>query len=215
MALSVAEQNRRIRKLYPDFELVLDCGFMGVWEGPLTPVNRTYTVRITYVAYNLFDGFVLGNPRESVVVLDPPIGSDPRDTGERAQHTYYWDRHPDFPRLCLHDPLADDWNPGMYIAETIIPFIIDWLFWHEDWVATGVWRGKGRHPEAPSEPATPAAASADNSRRARRFADRFGFAGAYPQFSSHHRYDSGPNHLLCAPGVMANTGATFEVTYNV
>ena len=102
MPLSIAKQDRRIRQLYPAFRLVLDCGFMGVWEGPLTPINKTYQVRITYLAYNVFDGFTLGNPIESVVVLDPLIGRDPRGTGERAQHVYYWDRHPDFPPLCLH-----------------------------------------------------------------------------------------------------------------
>lgn len=213
MALSVGEQNRRIRKLYPDFELVLDCGFMGVWEGPLAPVSRTYRVRITYVAYNLFDGFVLGNPRESVVVLDPPIGGDPRGTGERAQHTYYWDRHPDFPRLCLHDPWADDWNPDMHIADTIIPFVIDWLFWHEDWVATGVWRGKGRHPEAPAEPVASTAEIGDG-RGFMRLADQVGLAGAYPGLSSQRRFDSGPNHLLCAPQVAANGASDFKETRN-
>ena len=50
MPLSIAKQDRRIRQLYPAFRLVLDCGFMGVWEGPLTPINKTYRVRITCFA---------------------------------------------------------------------------------------------------------------------------------------------------------------------
>ncbi|MDR3473584.1 MAG: hypothetical protein P4M09_18150 [Devosia sp.] len=195
MPLSIATQDRRIRQLYPKFRLVLDCGFMGVWEGPLTPVNKTYTIRITYLAYNVFDGFFLGNPIESVIVLDPPVGHDPRGTGERAQHVYYWDRHPDFPRLCLHDPVAGDWNWNMYIAETLIPFTIDWLLWHEDWVATGVWRGKGRHPEAPSasssnEPEAISDYPGASTARLRldvafhRLATRAGLAGAYHWMSS-------------------------------
>ncbi|MGV8856380.1 MAG: hypothetical protein ACOH2L_17265, partial [Devosia sp.] len=49
MALSVAEQHRRIRKDYPDFKLVCDLGFMGVWEGHLTPIFQKYKIRITYV----------------------------------------------------------------------------------------------------------------------------------------------------------------------
>lgn len=190
MPLSVARQDRRIRELYPKFRLVLDCGFMGVWEGPLTPISKTYTIRITYLAYNVFDGFVLGNPIESVVVLDPPVGRDPRGTGERAQHVYYWDRHPDFPRLCLHDPLATDWNWNMPIAESLIPFAIDWLLWHEDWVATGLWRGKGRHPEPPAPTIRNRDAAPGNrrlsdlSRAFHRFAQRAGLAGAYPSLNS-------------------------------
>ncbi len=189
MPLSVADQDKRIRQLYPEFRLVLNCDFMGVWEGPLTPVSKTYQIRITYLAYNVFHGFMLGNPIESVIVLNPPIGRDPRGTGERAQHVYYWDRHPDFPRLCLHDPVANDWHWNMLIAETLIPFAIDWLFWHEDWVATGLWRGKGRHPEPPqtrqlasndrqvasSSPASEASPTAGFHR----LAVRAGIAGAY------------------------------------
>lgn len=193
MPLSIAKQDRRIRQLYPEWRLVLDCGFMGVWEGPLTPINKTYQVRITYLAYNVFDGFILGNPVESVVVLDPPIGGDPRGTGERAQHVYYWDRHPDFPRLCLYDPVAADWDWNMLIAETLIPFAIDWLLWHEDWVATGIWRGKGRHPEPPqiSAPPQPQAGSIKAATEASaddefyRFAFRAGIAGSYPAMHSH------------------------------
>lgn len=149
MALSVAEQHRRIRKDYPDFKLVCDLGFMGVWEGHLTPIFQKYKIRITYIAYPYFDNFTVSNPRETIIVLDPPIGSDPRGTGDRAQHTYWWNRDPDFPRLCVHDPLADDWDADKPIADTLIPFTIDWLLWHEDWVATGLWRGRGRHPEMP------------------------------------------------------------------
>lgn len=194
MPLSVARQDRRIRELYPKFKLVLDCGFMGVWEGPLTPISKTYTIRITYLAYNVFDSFVLGNPIESVVVLDPPIGRDPRGTGERAQHVYYWDRHPDFPRLCLHDPVAADWNWNMPIAETLIPFAIDWLLWHEDWVATGLWRGKGRHPEPPTsslgtgDGALGPKRVRDLSWAFHRFAQWSGLAGAYPSLNSRELY---------------------------
>lgn len=127
-----------------------DLGFMGVWEGHLTPIFQKYKIRITYIADPYFDNFTVRNPRETIIVLDPPIGSNPRGTGDRAQHTYWWNCHPDFPRLCVHDPLADDWDADKPIADTLIPFTIDWLLWHEDWVATGLWRGRGRHPEVPS-----------------------------------------------------------------
>ncbi len=189
MPLSVSEQDRRIRAIYPRFQLVLDCGFMGVWEGPLTPIFKTYTIRITYLAYNVFDNFILANPIESVVVLDPPIGRDPRGTGERAQHVYWWDRHPDFPRLCLHDPLAADWDWNMPIVETLIPFTIDWLLWHEDWVATGQWRGRGRHPEPPREsqwqstplsPADPAPRARSLNAGFHALGRKIGVFGSYP-----------------------------------
>lgn len=80
MPLSVHEQDVRMRPEFPGFKLRLDLGFMGVWEGPLTPTCQTYTIRITYFARVFLENYTLTNPDVSIVVLDPPIGPDPRGT---------------------------------------------------------------------------------------------------------------------------------------
>lgn len=145
--LTVREQDECIRRLFPAFKLVFDCGWFAVWEGPLTPICQTYQVRIRYIRRRFFPNFYIADSYEKVTILDPPIGPDPRGTGEPPQHVYrlgYPDTHP---RLCVHDPEQDEWTPAKSIAGVLIPMVIKWLVFHEDWVDTGVWRGGGRHPE--------------------------------------------------------------------
>ena len=147
LPLSVDAQNAKLRANCPQFSLIAHAGFIGVWDGTLRPVCQTYRVRIVYYARRYFPGFDLTNPYLSVFVIDPPIGRDPRKTGEPAQHVYRLGHHPDFPRLCIYDPAEDNWQPSEYLVDRVIPWIIKWLFFHEEWVATGVWKGGGRHPE--------------------------------------------------------------------
>jgi len=148
-ALSVREQDRKIRDSFPDFRLVLDADWVGIWEGQLKPICQIYRVRIVYFRRRYFDEWSLANHYVSVTVLDPPIGTDPRGTGEAAQHVYRLGYKPDFPGLCLFDPAQDQWNPDEYIADKIIPWAIKWLWHHEVWLATGEWHGGGRHTERP------------------------------------------------------------------
>jgi hypothetical protein len=39
--------------------------------------------------------------------------------------------------------------PDEYIFERIIPWIIKWFFFYEEWLASGEWKGGGKHPELP------------------------------------------------------------------
>lgn len=151
MGLSIAEQDREIRRLYPDFRLVGDVGLWAVWEGTLTPVRRTYTVRMTYFPRLFFPEFQIANPRISITVEAPVIGLDPRGTGELPPHIYPNISRPEFPRLCLFDPATDQWDGDKLIAETILPWTARWLFFFEGWMATGEWFGGGRHPERSAE----------------------------------------------------------------
>jgi hypothetical protein len=147
--LSVEEQDRKLRAECPQFSLVAHASWIGVWDGTLTPICQTYRIRINYFSRRLFDGWSLQNPYVGVFVIDPPIGPDPRCTREPPQHVYRLGYPPAFPRLCIHDPVEDEWWPDEYIVDRIIPWTIKWLFFHEEWVATGEWKGGGRHPELP------------------------------------------------------------------
>jgi hypothetical protein len=147
--LSVAEQDQKLRAGCPQFRLVTQAGWIGVWEGTLRPICQTYRVRIVYFSRRYFDGWHFDCPYLSVFVIDPPIGPDPRGTGESPQHVYRSGYAPERPRLCIHDPVEDDWWPDEYIVDRIVPWTIKWLFFHEEWVASGEWKGGGRHPEVP------------------------------------------------------------------
>jgi hypothetical protein len=50
-------------------------------------------------------------------------------------------------RLCLFDPQTAEWSPSAAIADTIVPWIYEWLFFFEEWLVSDEWKGGGRHPE--------------------------------------------------------------------
>jgi hypothetical protein len=145
--LSVKKQEDRLRQLYPDFRPRLHTDWIEIWEGPLQPIMQIWRVRILYFSRRDFGDWRLGNPYVTVTVINPPIGRDPRGTGEPPPHVYRHGYLPDYPALCLFDPAADEWSPEAFIADTIVPWTIEWLFWFEVWLLTGEWKGGGRHPE--------------------------------------------------------------------
>lgn len=49
-------------------------------------------------------------------------------------------------RPCLYYPKAKEWSESMLIADTIVPWLAEWLFHYEIWVLTGQWEGGGIHP---------------------------------------------------------------------
>jgi hypothetical protein len=50
--------------------------------------------------------------------------------------------------ICVH--LPEEWTPSSLIADTIMPWISQWLRFYEVWQQTGSWEGEGTHPEAES-----------------------------------------------------------------
>ena len=108
--LSVDEQNAAIRRLFPDFRLTANADWIGVWEGPLRPASKTYTIRIVYFRRKFFDGWFLSNSYVTVHVVDPLIGKLMLD-GNILPHIYWNDRAPLWPALCLWDPEEMLWDP--------------------------------------------------------------------------------------------------------
>jgi len=60
--------------------------------------------------------------------------------GQELPHVYEGNE------LCLFLPGSGEWMPSMFIASTIIPWVVDWLRFFEFWLATGEWHGGGIHP---------------------------------------------------------------------
>ena len=48
-------------------------------------------------------------------------------------------------RICLYR--YSEFNSSKLLANTIIPWAIEWLYYYELWLATGEWLGGGEHPE--------------------------------------------------------------------
>lgn len=76
-------------------------------------------------------------------VDDPPLR--PRTKGGSIKHTYPG------PRPCLFHPPGREWTSAMQIADTILPWLMAWLFFYEVWHATGEWLGGGIEHSAPKD----------------------------------------------------------------
>ena len=188
--LSVDEQDAAIRRLFPDFRLTASADWIGVWEGPVTPASKTYTIRIVYFRRRFFDGWNLRNYYVTVHVVDPLIGQFMvEDRADILPHIYWNERSPLWPALCLWDPEEIDWGPEMTIATTIIPWTSEWLLFFEYWQISGEFLGPGRHPprrrnECPkppqnSDPATRARKEQFRNEEFHRIGRKTGVFGSY------------------------------------
>lgn len=110
------------------------------WIGPVRPQYVAYTVELRYGVGSL----------PEVRVLSPPLVRLPSNKEGQLPHVY---PPADDPTLCLFDPKTDEWDPSMPLAQTIVPWALDWLACYEHWVMLGTWTGGGRHVgEQPNDP---------------------------------------------------------------
>ena len=143
MILSTWKQAEFMRREYPTFKVLRRTRWLVLWEGSLRPLSQTYTVQVLLRRdQNRKKGDPLLIPR--VIVIDPLLRRRPEDPSEPIPHHYPNLNHPKLPLLCLYDPDAREWHPGLSVARNI-SWTIDWLACYEGWLATGEWTGGGRH----------------------------------------------------------------------
>lgn len=121
--LSIGQQVWAMNRRFPGF--AFERKTMS-WYGTLQPTDESpdYRIKVTYRI-----------PRSPQVwVMRPSI--DPE-----AKHRY------DDRSLCLHYPKDDDWQPGFFLAKTILPWTAEWLYYYEVWQIDPERRWFG--PEAP------------------------------------------------------------------
>ncbi len=135
-SFTTAEQGAWIRLRWPKFS-VRRTGKTLVAEGLLRPssVTREYRVRIAYTQG--------GYP--NVFVDVPALTRRPEAAEKPIPHTYE-SSTPGKERPCLFHHHSAEWSSGMLIAETVIPWLMSWLFDYEVWLLTGHWFGGGVHP---------------------------------------------------------------------
>ena len=122
-----------------------------MWRGRLAPFAVTYELQIELavpreVGYRARAG---GMPR--ITVRSPGLRRRRAEPDKSIPHVYKNEQEPDFPLLCLYDPAQREWTHDLLVAETIIPWSIDWLACYEVWHVDGDWVGGGRHPGACGE----------------------------------------------------------------
>jgi len=127
--LSLEEQLVRLKQRWGStWSVIRDSGAI-VATGRMKPdaICREYKVRIRY-----------SGTYPVVTVVDPPLVQLP--TGERLPHTY------DNRQVCLYHPDYQEWSRDKSIADTIVPWVSEWLYFYELWLACGEWLGGGVHP---------------------------------------------------------------------
>ncbi len=113
----------------PNWTCRLNVGGL-VARGTVRPseLSQEYAVEIRYH---------VGNHPE-VRVVSPKLTD--RGDGQPVPHLYTDGT------LCLYRPRYREWTPVDLISQTIIPWISEWLYFYELWLATGTWLGGGEHP---------------------------------------------------------------------
>ncbi|WP_246708637.1 hypothetical protein [Rhizobium ruizarguesonis] len=125
--------------------MTFDGGWFATWEGTLTPIAQSYRIWIRYFPELQWDEVTLAHRYATVKVLDPLIAPDVRGTGDLTPHVYRYRQPPHSPALCAWDPIDEPFNPTVYLVDHVIPAVIRWLVFYEDWLDTGEWRGGGKH----------------------------------------------------------------------
>lgn len=161
--LSVRDEIAEMRRRWPEFQVTGACSHVVTWRGTLTPLRCPYEVRIVYGPRRWLGRFRLLNRRPRVEILSPNIVVRHPGTGEFLPHVYAFPIADKPPLLCLYDPAADEWSPGMPIAHTIIPWAVHWIACYEAWLATGTWSGGGRHPDLRDDRSAPTSAALDTA----------------------------------------------------
>lgn len=144
--MSMRDQRLRMRQLYPNFSVVLDGGWHVVWEGTLRPVAKTFRVQVGLTLKDWLGEMRINSPYPQVWMVEPKLvfarGSEPY---RLVPHIYPNSFDLSNSALCLFDPAQQEWTRDMAIAETTLPWTIDWLTSYEGWLATGEWTGGGRN----------------------------------------------------------------------
>ena len=98
-----------------------------------TPLSKEYSVLMTYQPGSRPKIRVFGDELQSLDAKDFP-------------HKYSIDPDKQIVEICLYR-YAHEFSKYKLLANTVVPWIIEWLFYYEIWLTTGEWLGGGEHPQ--------------------------------------------------------------------
>jgi hypothetical protein len=127
-AIPLIHQRLALARRYPGSKVTLTRHEL-VWSGRLSPSEFSETYEVV-ISHNLHSSplVYVARPRLEVV------------TGKRLPHVFPLNT------LCLHT-LSPSWIASRLVANTLVPWASEWLFFYELWLATGgEWSGEGVHP---------------------------------------------------------------------
>jgi hypothetical protein len=129
-SLNMAIQANKIKSIFPDSSISFN-QYKLTWKYTVTPspLSNSYDLKLSYEKGN----------HPNVYVINPKL--DLFKDAKKLPHVYDSEKQ----RLCLYYPVGNEWNSGMLISETIIPWTCEWLLHYECWIGTGDWHGGGIH----------------------------------------------------------------------
>lgn len=135
--LSVAQQFESLRpgRMPPGRGNLRVGGFTWTCTLQPTPLSREYKVRIEF-----------SRGKSPKIYVDKPDLVALAD-GRVLPHVY--EQSPT--QLCLYLPGSGEWHDRLLVGQTVIPWASLWLFYFEDWLVSGEWRGGGQHPRRKEE----------------------------------------------------------------
>jgi len=143
--MSMAQQVLRMRQVFPQFDVRFNCSWHTVWEGSVRPLSKTYLLKVSYTMRNRIGDMDLKPWFPQVWLVEPRLETRRAAPADPIPHLWPSPtQDPTRSSLCLFDPAQDEWSRDRAIADTTIPWAIDWLFSYEGWHATGEWQGGGR-----------------------------------------------------------------------
>jgi hypothetical protein len=137
--IGIREQYLALKQFCPGTVVIIDNDKTVQWEGTLlpTPFSREYRVVIRYT---------LSHP-PVCVVKDPDLSA--LAEGRTIPHIYHNQTGIRGTQLCLYLPVVkqknkvSEWQPTMFLANTILPWASMWLLYFEFWLSSDEWDGGG------------------------------------------------------------------------
>lgn len=131
--LRLFDQMMTLRAAYPSASCEL-CNSTLFWFGKVkpTPLSREYTVLLIYNSETQKpEVWVIGKELQKIDDPDFP-------------HKYDVSPENNMVRICLYR--YREFTGDKFLANTILPWTVEWLYFYEIWLATGEWCGGGEHP---------------------------------------------------------------------
>jgi len=132
--IPLIQQKAALCAAYPDGKCDIENRKKLSWFGKIqpTPISQEYSVCLVWEPSASPKVWVIGDELQK---LDDP----------NFPHKFEIDVEKKMVRLCLYH--YQEFNSCEILANTIIPWTIEWLYFYEMWLATGEWHGGGVHPQ--------------------------------------------------------------------
>lgn len=128
---TLAQQKLVLDMKYEDASCVIKKGVL-YWSGKIRPtaLSAEYYVRIIYNGNKRPKTFIFGDNIKKIDHIGFP-------------HKYNVDKEKKIVELCLYYP--GEFGPQLLLADTIVPWAVEWLYHYEIWLVTGKWNAGGKH----------------------------------------------------------------------